>query len=134
MVKSARFKEEEAAEVTSSGEFEFKNPAAEVAFKFLVAAFVEDYMRRRLPAELSGWRTLMDIVKHGKVSKRMIYGGGNYRGRAVSEIERRGLVEIRVFPGERGRGGRILKIRIFYENDIVRRHIDDAVLKTGKNR
>jgi tetratricopeptide (TPR) repeat protein len=133
MVKSARFKEEEAAEVTSSGEFEFKNPAAEVAFKFLVAAFVEDYMRRRLPAELSGWRTLMDIVKHGKVSKRMIYGGGNYRGRAVSEIERRGLVEIRVFPGERGRGGRILKIRIFYENDIVRRHIDDAVLKTGKN-
>lgn len=86
-MKSAHSKEEEAvSEITSGSEFEFKNPSAGEAFRFLVTAFVEDYMRRRLPAELSGWRTLMDIVKHGKVSKRMIYGGGSYRGRALSEL------------------------------------------------
>lgn len=48
-------------------------------------------------------------------------------------LERRGLVETRVFPGERGRGGRVLKVKIFYEKDIVRRQVDDAVMKTGKN-
>jgi predicted ATPase len=134
VAKSASPETEEASQLeTPSAEFEFKTDVAEEAFRFLVTAFVEDYMRRRLPSELSGWRTLNDIVKHGNVSKRMVYGGGNYRGRAISELERRGLVEIRVFPGERGRGGRILKIKIFYENDIVRRHIDDAVMKIGKN-
>ncbi len=133
VVKSAGPEIEATKPTATQAEFEFKTTAAEEAFNFLVAAFVEDYMRRRLPSELSGWRTLMDIVKTRKVSKRMIYGGGSYRGRAISELERRGLVEIRIFPGERGRGGRILKIRLFYENEIVREHIENAVMKVGKN-
>jgi len=133
VVKSTSPKGETAKPVeTPSAEFEFKTAAAEEAFKVLVTAFVEDYMHRRLPSELSGWRTLMDIVKHGKVSKRMIYGGGNYRGRAITELERRGLVETRIFPGERGRGGRVLKIRLFYENDVIRRHIESTVMWVGK--
>ena len=119
---------------TSGTEFEFKTEAARGAFNFLVAAFIEDYMRRRLPPEWSGWRTLMDIVKHGRMSRRMVYGDGGYHGRVISELERRGLVEIRIFPGERGRGGRIIKVRVFYEKEIVRRHVDDRVMKVGKNK
>jgi tetratricopeptide (TPR) repeat protein len=117
-----------------SAEFEFKTNAAKDTFKFLVAAFIEDYMRRRLPTELSGWRTLMDIIKHTKIPKRMLYGNGAYRGRAINELERRGLVEIRVFPKERGRGGRILKTRIFYEKETIKRQIDDKIMTTGKNK
>jgi tetratricopeptide (TPR) repeat protein len=113
-------------------EFEFKTEGASLAFRFLIGAFVEDYMQRRLPVEVSGWRTLMDVVKHGGVSRRMVYGDGGYHGRAVSELERRGLVEMRVFPGERGRGGRILKLRVFYEKETVRKRIDDRVMRVGK--
>jgi tetratricopeptide (TPR) repeat protein len=109
-------------------EFEFKTEAAKKAFNFLVGAFVEDYMRRKLPLEWSGWRTLMEIVKHGKISKRMVYGSGGYRGRAISELEHRGIVEARIFPGERGRGGRILKLRVFHDKETVKRLIDEKVM------
>ena len=103
-----------------------KRKRAQKAFDFLIGAFVEDYMQRRLPVEVSGWRTLMDVVKHGRISRRMVYGNGGYHGRAISELERRGLVEIRIFPGERGRGGRILKLRVFYEKETIRRSIDET--------
>ena len=71
----------------------------------------------------------MEIVKHGKVSKSSVYGAGGHRGPAVSELERRGLVETRIFPGERGRGGRISKMRISYEKETIKRHIDQQVMK-----
>jgi len=122
-----------AGSITES-KFEFKNAAAEASFNFLIAAFVEDYMRRRLPMEWSGWRTLMEIAKGGRISKRMVYGDGSYRGRAISELERRGLIETRIFLRERGRGGRILKARVFHDKEIVRRSIDERVMKVGKNK
>jgi tetratricopeptide (TPR) repeat protein len=109
--------------------FEFKTKAAQKVFDYLTKSFVEDYMRRRLALEKSGWRTLMQIIKHGKVSKSSVYGAGGHRGPAVSELERRGLAEARVFPGERGRGGRILKMRIAYERETIKRHLDQKVMK-----
>jgi len=109
--------------------FEFKTATAQRVFDFLVSAFLEDYMRRRISLETSGWRTLMQIVKQGKVPKSSVYGTGGRRGQAISELERRGLVETRVFPGERGRGGKILKIRISYEKETVKRHVDQHVMK-----
>jgi hypothetical protein len=109
--------------------FEFKTKAAQKVFDFLVSSFAEDYMRRRITLERSGWRTLMDIVKHGKVSKSSVYGAGGRRGRVISELEKRGLVETRVFLGERGRGGKILKMRISYDKETIKRHIDQQIMK-----
>ena len=109
--------------------FEFKTQTAQRVFDFLTSSFVEDYMRRRISLEKSGWRTLMQIIKHAKVSKSSVYGAGGRRGPAISEMERRGLVETRVFPGERGRGGRILKMRISYEKETIKRHIDQQIMK-----
>jgi hypothetical protein len=109
--------------------FEFKTKTAQRVFDYLINAFVDDYMRGRIAVEKSGWRTLMDIVKHGKVSRSSVYGARGRRGRALSELERRGLVETRIFPGERGRGGKILKIRLFYEKETIKRHIDQRVMK-----
>lgn len=71
----------------------------------------------------------MEIVKHGKVSKSSVYGTKGRRGRALSELERRGLVETRVFLGERGRGGKILKTRISYDKETIKRHIDQRIMK-----
>ena len=112
--------------------FEFKTEPAKKAFDYLIGSFVLDYMRRRLPLEWSGWRTLMEIVRNTQITKRSVYGEKNYRGRAISELEKRGLVEARVFPKERGRGGNILKVRVFYDRDVVKRQVDFRVGKSGK--
>jgi tetratricopeptide (TPR) repeat protein len=112
--------------------FEFETKSAKEAFDFLLSSFVQDYMNRRFPLELSGWRTLMDIVKNARISKRAVYGASGLNGRVVSELERRGLVEIRVFPGERGRGGLIQKVRVSYEKETIARLVDERVMKSGK--
>ena len=114
---------ESAAEIAPA-KLEFRSEAARKAFDYLVSAFVEDYKRLKLPVERSGWRTLMDIAKQGKVSKYSLYGAVGSRGQAVSELEHIGLVEGRVFTGERGRGGNVLKLRVVYENATVRKQIE----------
>lgn len=102
----------------------FKSNSAEQAFDFLVNVFVEDYFRRRLPKERSGWRTLMDIAKQTKVSRYSLYGSSNHRGSAIMELEHMGVVEVRFFFGERGRGGKILKLRISFEKEAIKKHIN----------
>jgi hypothetical protein len=109
--------------------FEFNVVAAQKAFSFIVNAFIKDYMREKLSLEKSGWRTLMDMVKHGDVPKSSVYNAHGGIGSAISELAKRGLIEIRVFPGERGRGGRISKLRLAYEKETVKRYVDKLVMK-----
>jgi len=109
--------------------FEFKTEEAKNMFTFLINSFVDDYMKRRISLEKSGWRTLLDIVKGGNVPKSSLYGVGGRRGQALSELERRGLVEARIFTGERGRGGNIVKVRIPYDKETIKRYIDEHVMK-----
>ena len=106
-------------------EIQFKSQAAQKIFDFLAKSFNGDCLSR-IPTERAGWRTQMDIVKRGKVSKYSVYGTSEKRGRAISELERNGLVETRVFEGERGRGGEILKVRIACENESVRKRLNEA--------
>jgi hypothetical protein len=86
-------------------------------------------MKRRLTLGKSGWRTFVQIMEDAKVPKSCIYGIAGRHGYAISELERRGLVETRVFLGERGRGGRITKARIFYEKETIKRYIDQHVMR-----
>ena len=61
--------------------------------------------------------------------KSSVYSAHGGMGSAVSELEKRGLIEVRVFPGERGRGGRILKMRPAYEKETIKRYVDRLVMK-----
>jgi hypothetical protein len=110
--------------------FEFRTKEAEKIFDYLVGSFVDDYMKRKISLEKSGWRTLNEIVTHGRVHKSSVYGVRGRRGRDMSELERRGIVESRIFPGERGRGGNIWKVRIPYDKEIIKRHVDERVMKS----
>ena len=111
--------------------FEFKTETAKKTFDFLIRSFIEDYMNRKFSLEKSGWRTLTDIITHGKISKFSVYGDRNQKGKAISELERRGLVETRVFPGERGRGGKIMKARVCYEKEPVKHLIEQRIMKNN---
>ncbi len=98
------------------------------AFDYLVESFSKDYMRKKLTLEKAGWRSLVEIVKNGNVPVRSVYGDGPKRlGSAISELERRGLIEVRVFVGERGRGGNIFKTRVAYDREPIKRLIDEAI-------
>ena len=115
---------EEVVVETEPAKLEFRSEAAQRAFDFLVKAFVEDYFRRRLSKERSGWRTLMDIVKETPVSHYSMYGSGKHHGYAAAELERLGVVEFRIFLGERGRGGRVLKLRVDPENENIKNYVN----------
>jgi hypothetical protein len=110
-------------------ELEFRTNAAQKAFEYLIRSFVEDYMKRKLVLKKSGWRSYVQIIKNAKVSARKIYGSKGSPGIAISELQRRGLIETRIFPGERGRGGKIVRTRICYDRDVVKRLVDRKVAK-----
>ena len=109
--------------------FEFHTKEAEKIFNYLVASFVDDYMKRKTTLEKSGWRTLNEIVKNAKTHKSGVYGIGAGRGRDLLELEKRGIVESRIFQGERGRGGNILRVRVAYDKETIKRYIDERVMK-----
>jgi tetratricopeptide (TPR) repeat protein len=114
--------------VILDAKFEFASEPSKMAFDYLVNAFIEDYMRRRIAQEKAGWRSLMRIITKGKLPRSSLYGYGGRRGKALIELESRGLVEARFFPGERGRGGKTLKIRVAYEKEVIKRIVDSRIM------
>lgn len=108
--------------------FEFRSEAAQKVFSYIIDAFINDYMRQKLSLEESGWRTLTDTIKHGSVPKSSVYSAQGGMGSAISELDRRGLIEVRFFSGERGRGGRILKMRLMYGKETIKRYVDRLVM------
>jgi hypothetical protein len=104
---------------------EFESKVAQVVFNFLVDAFVEDCVKRRLGVEKSGWRSFPQIIRGTGVSKRSFYGAGGRVGHGLSELQRKGLVELETLIGERGRGGHVLRVRIHYEKELVKKYIKE---------
>jgi tetratricopeptide (TPR) repeat protein len=93
-----------------------KSEASQKVIDYLLSAFEEDHIKRRLAKDESGWRTLMQVVKKGKVSKHCIYGRSGRGGKVISELKSSRLLEMQVFQGQVGRGGNVVKIRIV-QND-----------------
>lgn len=100
---------------TEFGKFEFRSEAAEKAFKYLITAFREDQMKRNLSEEKRGWRTLTEISRNAHISAYSMYGRHGRGGVATRELRLLDAIESRLFLGERGRAGSVLKMRIRYE-------------------
>ncbi|MFC1486382.1 AAA family ATPase [Thermoproteota archaeon] len=118
---------EESVVETKPAKLEFRSEVAPKVFIFLVKAFVEDFFQKRLSKDRSGWRTLMDIVNQAHVSRYSMYGSSDHRGLVMRELENLGIVEARFFFGERGRGGKILKLRVSHEKENVKQYIDQGI-------
>ena len=73
----------------------------------------------------------MDVIRDLKIPRSSFYGPGGRTGPALAELERRGLVETRIFPKERGRGGEIKRVRVAYENSIVKQIVEKAVMQNA---
>jgi hypothetical protein len=116
--------EEDAATLISKVKFD--SEATQKAFDYLVKAFVDDDCQGRLPKDRCGWRTLNQIVKEAKISQYSMYKSKGRTGLALNELKRRELIEIRIFFGERGRGGKIKKVRVLCDKENVRKYIEES--------
>ena len=100
--------------------------------EYLVKCFFEDYHRKRLPPDLAGWRSLMEVVGSLKIPRSNVYGDPRYGhtfSKPLEAMMNSNIIESRVFPGERGRGGRVLKIRVRYDRGPVRSLVDEMMLR-----
>lgn len=116
--------EEKKATELLGGELEFNSEAAEKTYYYLVNAFETDYLRHRMQIEKAGWRTLTEIARNAKVTMYSMYGRSGRGGKVTAELSNLGVVESRFFLGERGRGGRIFKMRIHHRNESVKQRLD----------
>jgi tetratricopeptide (TPR) repeat protein len=114
--------------------FIFKSQAAQKASNFLIKALFEDLHKQKLSQEKAGWRTLVDLIKKGKLTNYSVYGTIKHRGIALQELERLGLIETQYFIGERGRGGRIMKIRIAYEKEKIKNYANTQIVIHQNNQ
>lgn len=102
--------------------------------EFLTNSFVKDYASRRLAITSCGWRTLMEIVQDLKIPRSHVYGEPRYGrtfGRQLDALVKSSIVEYRIFPGERGRGGDITKVRVQLTNRDVRGYLEEQVPGLG---
>ncbi len=115
---------------TSIGEeFRFDTERSREVFQCLVREFLIDYMSKRLYVDKAGWRTLLQIVRETKIPRSAVYGPRGRDGPVLAELERRGLVESRIFPKERGRGGAVKRVRVAYDNAIVKKIVEQSVIE-----
>jgi adenylate cyclase len=110
--------------------FRGANAQTKVLFDFLVDAFIEDYMTKRLYIDQSGWRSLIQIADACKMPQRELYGRSGRYGPTIEELITRGLVELRTFTGHRGRGGSAIKVRIAYDREPTKRYVDRVALES----
>ena len=102
---------------------EFANARAAKVFEALVDAYVEDIRVRRLAGESAGWRSLVRIAREAKLSPSSLYPRRGSVNRVMGELTSRGLIEVRVLPGTRGRGGVAMHVRVAAERDAVRPYV-----------
>jgi hypothetical protein len=108
----------------------FETGRARGVFQHLATVFLRDYLSQGLFADKAGWRSLMDLVRELGIPRSAFYGPGGHDGAVIAELEKRDLVERKIFPNERGRGGAITKIRVAYENPPVRTLVKQALVES----
>jgi Cyclic nucleotide-binding domain len=111
------------------GAIEFRSERTRLVFDCLVKSFTGDYMVRRLYSEQAGWRTLGELSKTTKIPRATLYGEQGLSSAPLNELLSRGLIETRTFSGQRGRGGEVLRARISYDKEPVKRYVDRFILR-----
>lgn len=129
-VHQAESKRQESRDAKVGGFF-FRAPLQRKMFEFLVAAFVDDFMRKKYLGDDSGWRTLPSMAKGLGVSTRSMYDKYGGLSSEIGGLIRRGLLEDRVYQNERGRGGKVTRIRIAHGRDPVREHVQTMIKEMG---
>jgi adenylate cyclase len=89
--------------------------------EFLREAYVKDDEVMRMPHDTCGWRSLVQIAAGIGITPKTLYGKKpGHIGLELQELIRDGLIEMRYFEGQRGRGGEVMRCRISDPKNRVR--------------
>lgn len=110
--------------IQAQEEFEFKSQRSKTIFDQLASDFLKDYLSLNYMEEKSGWRSIVELARETSIPVSSLYSKARGGAAPFRELWKRGVVEMRLSPGERGRGGEVTKIRIAYAKAPIRRHVD----------
>ncbi len=110
--------------VQAQEEFEFKSERSKIIFDQLASDFLKDYLSLNFMEEKSGWRSIVELARETSIPISSLYSKARGGAAPFRELWKRGLVEMKLSPGERGRGGEVTKIRIAYSKAPIRNHVD----------
>lgn len=110
----------------------FESGLPREVFEYLAKSFVNDYMRKRLSLENSGWRNLAEAARDLGLSANALYGKQGRPSQTVVTLMKGGLVESRTFLGTRSRGGAEERFRIAYERELVKEYVSRRVVPWEK--
>jgi tetratricopeptide (TPR) repeat protein len=111
----------------------FPRESTRDVFELMVRQFFEDNSIAKLSIDNSGWRTLNELSRLCKLPRSSFYTSASRGGEVFKELVKSGLVETRVYPGERGRGGNVLKMRVaFDKNKEIRDYV--GLISDGSKR
>jgi KaiC/GvpD/RAD55 family RecA-like ATPase len=122
----------EIADLSPARKFEFDSERTNLIFDHLASDFLRDYMELNYMQEKSGWRTIGEIARETGIPVSSLYTRGHGPATPFRELSKRGLVEIRISPEERGRGGEVTRMRVAYEKDPVREYVNLLAKKVAK--
>jgi TolB-like protein/Tfp pilus assembly protein PilF len=105
--------------------FEFKLARSGIVFDRLALDFLRDYMVLNYMQDKSGWRTIGEVAREADIPVQSLYSRGGGVGPPFRELLKRGLIEARLSPGQRGRGGEVTKIRVSYEKSPVAEYVNN---------
>jgi adenylate cyclase len=92
---------------------EFRNSKSKQLFEFLKGAYVKDDEVLRVPLDRCGWRSLVQIAEGTGSAANTLYRKKPGQVDAdLQDLITNGLVEMRYFEGERGRGGEVMRFRL----------------------
>ena len=90
-----------------------QNKDARIVLEELRREFIGDFLLKKLGNDQSGWRSISEILRNVKISKYSLYGRSEgTKGPVLQELLSSREIETRMFAGERGRGGEIMKLRV----------------------
>lgn len=101
-------------------------------FEYLTSSFVDDYMKKRLSLDSSGWRNLAEMARELGLSTNSLYGKQGRPSPTVVALMKGGLVESRTFLGTRSRGGVEERFRVAYERELVKEYVNRRVVPWEK--
>jgi len=107
--------------------FGFQSEVSEKIFDYLLKSFVDDHFVEKSPTESSGWRSLAETAVGIGAPKTSLYAES--ASGPLRELIRKGVVERRLFSKQRGRGGRVARVRIAYQKGFVGEYVDRYVGK-----
>jgi tetratricopeptide (TPR) repeat protein len=108
----------------------FQNKEGALVYETLVTEFMQDLLFNKLEIDKCGWRSLSRLCRELKLSKNMVYGKGRRTSTPLlNDLLSSGSVESKLFAGERGRGGEVLKIRIVFGKTALSRFSAKEILR-----